>query len=96
MARTPTLTSLRLFLQVAGSRSFSETARAANLSQPALSRTIKLLEEDLGVRLFDRNSRNVHLTSAGAARLVIDVWLGIRSGIFDRIRQNDRSILCSE
>lgn len=71
MARTPSLTSLRLFLRVAGSRSFSETARSANLSQPALSRTIKLLEEDLGVRLFDRNSRNVHLTSAGAALLPI-------------------------
>ena len=71
MARTPSLTSLRLFLQVAASRSFSETARTANLSQPALSRTIKLLEEDLGVRLFDRNSRNVHLTSAGAALLPI-------------------------
>jgi len=71
MARTPSLTSLRLFLQVAGSRSFSETARSANLSQPALSRTIKLLEEDLGVRLFDRNSRNVHLTAAGAALLPI-------------------------
>lgn len=71
MARTPSLTSLRLFLQVAGSRSFSETARSANLSQPALSRTIKLLEEDLGVRLFDRNSRNVHLTSAGAALVPI-------------------------
>lgn len=71
MARTPSLTSLRLFLQVAASRSFSETARSANLSQPALSRTIKLLEEDLGVRLFDRNSRNVHLTSAGAALVPI-------------------------
>jgi LysR family carnitine catabolism transcriptional activator len=71
MPRTPSLTSLRLFRQVAGSSSFSETARSANLSQPALSRTIKLLEEDLGVRLFDRNSRNVHLTAAGAALLPI-------------------------
>lgn len=67
MPRTPSLTSLRLFLQVAQSLSFSETARQANLSQPALSRTIKLLEDDLGVRLFDRNSRNVALTPAGAA-----------------------------
>ncbi|WP_277968600.1 LysR family transcriptional regulator [Sphingomonas echinoides] len=67
MPRTPSLSSLRLFLQVAQTCSFSETARLANLSQPALSRTIKLLEEDLGVRLFDRNSRNVALTAAGAA-----------------------------
>jgi LysR family carnitine catabolism transcriptional activator len=69
MRRTPSLSSLRLFMQVAITRSFSETARLANLSQPALSRTIKLLEEELGVRLFDRNSRNVSLTPAGAALL---------------------------
>jgi LysR family transcriptional regulator, carnitine catabolism transcriptional activator len=69
VSRTPSLPSLRLFMQVAHSLSFSETARTANLSQPALSRTIRLLEEDLGVRLFDRNSRNVRLTTAGAALL---------------------------
>ena len=69
MYRTPSLSSLRLFLQVANSLSFSETARNANLSQPALSRTIQLLEQDLGVKLFDRNSRNVALTPAGAALL---------------------------
>jgi LysR family carnitine catabolism transcriptional activator len=69
MSRSPSLSSLRLFLQVARSLSFSETARMANLSQPALSRTIKLLEDDLGVRLFDRNSRNVRLSSAGEALL---------------------------
>lgn len=69
MRRTPSLSSLRLFMHVAHTSSFSETARHANLSQPALSRTIKLLEEELGVRLFDRNSRNVALTAAGAALL---------------------------
>lgn len=69
MQRPPSLSSLRLFLQVANSLSFSATARQSNLSQPALSRTIRLLEEDLGVRLFDRNSRNVALTPAGAALL---------------------------
>lgn len=71
MARSPSMSSLRLFLLVARTCSFSETARIANLSQPALSRTIKLLEEDLGVRLFDRNSRNVMLTDAGAALVPI-------------------------
>lgn len=69
MQRNPSLSSLKLFIQVAHSLSFSETARQSNLSQPALSRTIRLLEEDLGVRLFDRNSRNVALTPAGAALL---------------------------
>ena len=71
MARKPSLSSLRLFMQVAYNRSFSETGRLTNVSQPALSRTIRLLEEQLEVRLFDRNSRNVELTSAGEALLPI-------------------------
>jgi len=50
---------------VAQSSSFSDTARAMGVSQPALSRTIRLLEEELGVRLFDRDTRNVNLTAAG-------------------------------
>ena len=58
-------------MQVAYNRSFSETGRTANVSQPALSRTIRLLEEQLGARLFDRNSRNVALTSAGETLLPI-------------------------
>jgi len=69
--RRPSLNSLRLFMQIAYSRSFSETGRVANVSQPALSRTIRLLEDELGVRLFDRNSRNVRLTAAGEALLPI-------------------------
>lgn len=54
---------------VAYNRSFSEAGRIANVSQPALSRTIRILEEGLGTRLFDRDSRNVRLTSAGEALL---------------------------
>lgn len=54
---------------VAYNRSFSEAGRIANVSQPALSRTIRILEQELGTRLFDRDSRNVRLTSAGEALL---------------------------
>ncbi|WP_428970055.1 LysR family transcriptional regulator [Sphingomonas sp. Xoc002] len=71
MRRPPSMASLRLFMQVAYNRSFSETGRLANLSQPALSRTIRLLEEQLGTRLFDRDSRNVRLTQAGEMLLPI-------------------------
>lgn len=71
MIRKPSMATLRLFQQVAHTRSFSETARLANMSQPALSRTIRLLEEDLGVRLFDRDTRNVTLTGIGQSLLPV-------------------------
>lgn len=69
--RLPSLSSLRIFMQVARSSSFSETARLLNVSQPALSRTVRLLEEQLGQRLFDRDTRNVRLTAAGETLLPI-------------------------
>lgn len=62
----PSSASLRAFLEVARMGSFTEASRNLNLSQPALSRTIRILEEQLGVRLFDRNTRNVVITPAGA------------------------------
>ncbi len=57
---------LACFLAVADTNSFSEAARRLGLSQPALSRTVRLLEEALGARLFDRDTRNVALTPVGA------------------------------
>lgn len=75
MTRIPSLASLRLFRRVAMTRSFSETARLANVSQPALSRTIRLLEEELGARLFDRDTRHVDLTPAGEALFPVVVRL---------------------
>ncbi|WP_163311323.1 helix-turn-helix domain-containing protein, partial [Klebsiella aerogenes] len=50
---------LNCFLRVAENGSFSEAARRLAVSQPALSRTIRLTEEALGTRLFDRDTRNV-------------------------------------
>lgn len=44
---------------------FSRAAERANLSQTAFSRSIQSLEADLGVRLFDRDTRSVVLTAAG-------------------------------
>lgn len=63
--RVPSLSVLRQFRLVAQTASFSRAAELAHVSQPALSRTIRLLEEDLGGRLFDRNRRHVALTPAG-------------------------------
>jgi LysR family transcriptional regulator, carnitine catabolism transcriptional activator len=56
---------LACFLQVAKDESFSEAARKLAVSQPALSRTIRMIEDELGITLFDRDTRNVSLTPAG-------------------------------
>ena len=57
---------LRAFLAVARTLSFSQAATQMHLSQSALSTLIGRLEGALGARLFDRTTRAVALTSAGA------------------------------
>lgn len=56
---------LRTFYQVAKVRSFSAAAENLNISQPALSRSINVLEEYLQMRLFERTSRGLVLTRQG-------------------------------
>ena len=56
---------LRTFLEVNRTRHFGEAAEALHLTQAAVSARIKLLESTLGVRLFDRVRRDIHLTPEG-------------------------------
>ena len=62
---------LDIFRRVAEAGSFTGAAKALGVSQPALSRAVRLLEAQVGARLFDRDSRNVALTPAGAALLPV-------------------------
>jgi DNA-binding transcriptional LysR family regulator len=59
------LADLRAFVALAELESFRAAAEALHLSQPALSRRIDKLEGALGVRLFDRTTRSVNLTTVG-------------------------------
>lgn len=56
---------LRAFIALADLRSFTKAAAACHLSQPAFSALIRALESELDTRLFDRDTRSVHLTPEG-------------------------------
>jgi LysR family transcriptional regulator, hydrogen peroxide-inducible genes activator len=72
-----TLKDLTYVLAVAEFKSFSRAAEACTVSQPALSKQIRVIEKTLGIPLFERNKRHVLLTDEGArfieqARKVLD------------------------
>ncbi len=66
-----TLQQLEAFEKVASLGSFRAAAQALHVSQPALSRTIRIAEDVLGTRLFDRDTRRVDLTPSGQELLPI-------------------------
>src|SRR5260370_16719735 len=63
----PDLTSrqLQTILALAEYESFIAAAALLKTSQPAVTRTVKHVEEVLGVKLFDRSTRSVQITAAG-------------------------------
>jgi DNA-binding transcriptional LysR family regulator len=66
------LNELTAFVAVAEHRSFTKAAAQVGISKPTMSLTINALEQRLGVRLFNRTTRNVALTVAGE-RLVAQI-----------------------
>jgi LysR family glycine cleavage system transcriptional activator len=63
--RLPSLNAVRAFESAARLGSYVAAAEDLHVTQPAIGRHVKLLEDWLGVKLFDRNPRGVLLTSAG-------------------------------
>ena len=64
------LRQVRYFVAVAEALSFTRGAEKLHLAQPSLTRQIKDLEEEIGVRLLDRTKRQVKLTPEGQSFLV--------------------------
>ncbi len=56
---------MRAIVEVARLRSFSRAAETLGLTQPAISAQVRMVEEETGIRLFDRLGRNVYVTQPG-------------------------------
>ena len=83
------LDELQLFDHLARTRHFGRTSAECHVSQPTLSRRIRNLERELGVRLFDRDRRQVALTAEGIrfhamASEMLAIWEGYRDAGIDQ------------
>lgn len=63
------LNQLEYFYETAKREHITQTAEALNITQPALSKAIARLESDLGVKLFDREGKNISLNECGQVAL---------------------------
>lgn len=61
---------IEYFVKVAETENLSRAAEMLNVSQPSLSQTIRRLEDELGVELFDRKGKRIVLNDAGKRFLV--------------------------
>ena len=94
----PTLVGLRAFVAIARKRHFGSAAAELGVSQPSLSQALSMLEEGLGVRLVERNTRKVLLTPEGEALLekatsaldAVDEFTSAASGVRDPFAQTLR------
>lgn len=83
------LQQIRYFLTLAEELHFWNSAEKLFITQSALSRQIKALEEELGVQLFERSKRTVKLTKAGT--FLQEQWLRMMEEI-DRLHRQARNI----
>jgi LysR family transcriptional regulator, hydrogen peroxide-inducible genes activator len=80
---------LRYVCAIADTGNFSRAAERCRIAQPSLSQQVQKLEEDLGVKLFDRLGRSVRLTEAGRAfipraRAILEQMEAARSSAADK------------
>jgi DNA-binding transcriptional LysR family regulator len=57
--------SIQVFIAIADCQGFASAARSLNMSPPAVTRSVSMLEDHLGARLFIRTTRSVRLTDVG-------------------------------
>ncbi|MCP3804458.1 LysR family transcriptional regulator [Allokutzneria sp. A3M-2-11 16] len=87
------LRQLRYFVEVADTGGFGRAAERLHIVQPAVSQQIRRLERELGVRLFDRSTRHVRVTSEGE-RLLPEARAALAAA--DRVRSTAEHIKSGE
>src|SRR6201982_3405215 len=91
----PPLSALRAFEAAARLRSFSQAAAELNVTPAAISHQIHALEEDLGIRLFQRRNRSIELTASARVLLpgLSEAFAGIRAAVRRLRAHNDTGTL---
>jgi len=94
------LLQIEYFYKVAQLQHMTNAAKALHISQPALSKTIRLLEEEIGVPLFDRVGKSVQLNEAGQmfmtfAETVLSVLAAARTKMRDYVENNEITVFVS-
>ena len=82
------ISSLKYFVAIAESGSFNQAAKKLYVAQPSLTKSIKLMEDELGVMLFERNKSGIKLTPEGEkiyreSQIILDYydgWMHLSSG----------------
>ncbi len=82
----PSLTALRAFVTVADTSSFTEAARRLFLTQGAISKQIRLLEQHYGTILLQRQSRLIQLTPSGRT------LLPVARDVVERLKEVERKL----
>lgn len=80
------LAQIRYFVAVAEEGNVGRASTGLRVAQPAVSRQIRQLEDELGTSLFERTSRGMKLSAAG------EVFLGHARGILDGVRAAEKAV----
>lgn len=82
---------LKTFYYVAKAKKFTTAAEILNISQPALSRSIQLLEDRLGIKLFYRHTRGLTLTAQGELLLpIVGKFIGELEAVSEKLYEEEK------